>query len=155
MWVLDHKEGWTEKNWCFWTVVLDRTLESLLDCKENKPVNPKGNQPWIFIRRTDAETAAPILWPPNVKSWLIGKDTDAGKDWRQEGKRTTEEEMNGWHHQLKGHKFEQALGYGEENREAWCAAVMGLQRVRHDWATEQQPPFTRVNHWKFIFLSSS
>ena len=107
MWELDHKEGWAPKNWCFWTVVLENTLESPLDCKEIKP-NPEGNQSWIFIGRTDAE--APILWPPDVKTWFIGKDPDAGKDWRQEKKGTTEDEMVGWHHQLNGHEFEQALG---------------------------------------------
>ena len=94
MWELDYKESWASKNWCFWTVVLEKT-ESLLDCKEIKPVHPKGNQSWIFIRRTDAE--APILWPPNAKNWLIRKDPDAGKDWRQEEKWMTEDEMIGWH----------------------------------------------------------
>ena len=90
MWVLDHKESWVPKNWCFWTVVLDKTLESPMNCKEIKPVNPKGNQSWIFIGRTDADAEAPILRPPDVKNWLIGKDPDAGKDWRQEEKRMTE-----------------------------------------------------------------
>ena len=108
------KKGWTVKNWCFWTVVLEKTFESLLDCKEIKPVNPQGNQYWIFIGRTDAETEATILWPPDVKSWLIWKDPDAGKDWRQEEKGTTEDEMVGWHHWVNGHEFEQALGDGEE-----------------------------------------
>ena len=98
MWELDHKEGWVLKNWCFWTVVLEKTLESPLDCKEIKPVHPKGNQPWIFIGRTDAEAEAPVLWPPDVKSWFIGKDTNAGKDWRKE-KGMTEDEIVGWHHQ--------------------------------------------------------
>ena len=91
MWELDHKEAWAPKNWCFWTVVLEKTLESLLDCKEIKPVNPKRNQPWIFIGRTDAETEAPILWPSDVKSRLNGKDPDAGKDWKQEDKGMTED----------------------------------------------------------------
>ena len=93
MWELDHKEGWTPKNWCFWTVVLEKTLESPLDCKEIKPVNSKGNQPWIFIGKTDAEVEAPILWSPDMKSWLINKDPDAGKDRRQEEKGMTKEEM--------------------------------------------------------------
>ena len=93
------------KNWCFWTVVLEKTLKSPLDCMEIKPVNPKGNQSWIFIGRTDAEAKAPVLWPPHVKNWLIGKDPDAGKDWRQEEKGMTEDEMIGWHHQLDGHEF--------------------------------------------------
>ena len=105
MWELDHKENWAPKKWCFWTAVLEKTLESPLGCKI-KPVNRKGNQPWIFIGRTDAEDKAPILGPPNVKNWLIGKDSDAGKDWRQEEKGTTEDEMVGWHHQLDGHEFE-------------------------------------------------
>ena len=98
MWELDHKEGWTPKNWCFWSVMLEKTLESPLDCKEIKPLSPKGNQFWIFIGRTDAEAEAPILWPPDVKSQLIWKDRDAGKDWRQEEKGTIEAEMAGWHH---------------------------------------------------------
>ena len=121
MWKLDHKEGWAPKNWCFWTVVLEKTLESSLDCKEIKPVNPKGNQSWIFIRKTDAEAEAPILWPPDVKSWLIGKDHDAGKDWRQEDKETTEDKLVGWHHWLNRHEFKQALGDGEgqANLEHW------------------------------------
>ena len=106
MWELDYKESWALKNWCFLTVVLEKTLESLLDCKEIKTVNPKGNQPWIFIRRTDAEAEAPILWPPDEKNWLIWKDPDAGKDWKQEEKGKTEDEMVGWHHQLDGHEFE-------------------------------------------------
>ena len=106
MWELDHKESWAPKNWCFWTVVLEKCLESPLDCKQIKPVNPKGNQFWIFIGRTDAEAEALILWPPDVKNWLLGKDPDDGQDWRQEEKRTTEDEMVGWHHQLDGHEFE-------------------------------------------------
>ena len=98
-WELDHKKSWVPKNWCFWIVVLEKTLENPLDCKEIQPVNPKGNQAWIFIGRTDVEAETPILWPPDAKNWLIGKDPDAGKDWRQEEKRTIENEMVGWHHQ--------------------------------------------------------
>ena len=109
MWELNHNESWMLKNWCLWTVVLEKTLESPLDCKL---VNPKGNQSWIFIRRTDIEAEAPVLWPPDAKSWLIGKDPDAGKDWRQEEKGTTEDEMVGWHHRLSGHEFEQDTGGG-------------------------------------------
>ena len=101
MWELDHKEGWVPKNWCFWTVVLEKTLESPLDCKEIQPVRPKGDQSWVFIGRTDAEAETPILWPPDVKNWLIGKDLDAEQDWGQE-KGTTEDEMVGWHHRLNG-----------------------------------------------------
>ena len=106
------KKSWAPKNWCFWTVVLEKTLESALDSKKIKPVNPKRNQHWIFIRRTDAEAEAPILWPPDAKNWLIGKDPDAGKDWGQE-KRVIEDEMLGWHHWLNGHEFEETPGKGQ------------------------------------------
>ena len=106
MWELDHKESWAPKNWCFWTVVLEETLESPLDCKEIQPVHLNGNQSWIFIGRTDAEVETPVLWPPDVKNRLIWKDPDAGKDWRLEEKGTTEDEMVGWHHWLNGHEFE-------------------------------------------------
>ena len=112
MWELGYKESWAPKNWCFRTVVLEKTLENPLDSKEIQPVHPKGNQSWIFIGRTEAEAETPILWPPDMKSWLIGKDSDAGKVWRQE-KGTREDEMVGWHHQLDGHEFEQALGVGD------------------------------------------
>ena len=105
MWKLDYKESWAPKNWCFWTVVLEKTLESRLDCKEIQPVHPKGDQSWLFIGRTDVETETPILWLPDVKSWLIWKDPDADKDWRQEKKGTTEDEKVGWHHWLNGHEF--------------------------------------------------
>jgi len=106
MWELDYKESWAPKNWCFWTVVLEKTLESPLDSKEIQPVHPKGIQSWIFIGRTHAEAETPILWPPDSKNWLIWKDLDAGKDWRQEKKGMTEDEMVGWHHRLNGHEFE-------------------------------------------------
>ena len=106
MWKLDYKESWVLNNRCFWTVVLEKTLESPLDCKEIQPVIPKGNQSWIFIGRTDAEDETPILWPPNAKKWLIGKDPDAGKDWGQEEKGTTEDEIVGWHQRLNGRGFE-------------------------------------------------
>ena len=111
MWELDYKESWVLKNWCFQTVVLEKALESSLDCKESKPVHPKGNKSSIFIGKTDAEAETPMLWPPDVKNWLFGKDPDAGKDWRRE-KGTTEDEMVGWHHRLDGHEFEQALEVG-------------------------------------------
>ena len=101
-----YKESWAPKDWCFWTVVLEKTLESPLDSKEIQPVHPKGDQSWVFIGRTDVEAETPVLWPPAAKSWLIGKDSGAGKDWRQEEKGTTEDEMVGWHHQLSGHEFE-------------------------------------------------
>ena len=106
MWELDYNESWAPKNWCFWTVVLEKTLKSPSDCKETQLVHPKGNQSWIFTERTDAEAEAPILWPPNAKNWLIGKDPDAGKDRRWEEKGTTEDKMVGWHHRLDGHEFE-------------------------------------------------
>ena len=106
MWELDYEESWAPKNWCFWTMVLEKTLESPLDCKEIEPVHPKGAQSWVFIGRTDAEAETPILWPPHAKSWLIGKDPDAGRDWGQEEKGTTEDEMAGWHHRLDGHESE-------------------------------------------------
>ena len=105
MWELDYKESWAPKNWCFWTVVLEKTLENPLDCKEIKPVSPKGDQPWVFIERTDVEAETPILWPSDAKSWLIWKDPDAGKDWRQEEKGKTEDEMVLWHRQLNGYEF--------------------------------------------------
>ena len=135
MWELDYKESWLLKNWCFWTLVLEKTLESPLDCKEIKPVHPKGNQSWVFIGRTDAAAEMPILWPPAAK-WLIGKDPDAEKDWRQEEKGTTEDEMVGWHHRLNGHEF-------WVNSKSWwwtgrpgVLQSMGSQRVGHDWATQ-------------------
>ena len=106
MWELVYKESWAQKNWCFWTVVLEKILETPLDCKEIQPVHPKGDQSWVFIGRTDAEAETPILWLPDEKNWLIWKYPDAGKDWRREEKGTTEDEMAGWHHQRDGHEFE-------------------------------------------------
>ena len=132
---LDYKESWASKNWCFWTVVLEKTLESPLHFKEIKPVSPKGNQSWIFIGRTDAEAETPIRWPPDAKSWLIGKGPDAGKDWRQDEKGMTEDEMVGWHHRLDGHEFEQALGVGDGQGGLACCSPWG-HRVRLDWGTE-------------------
>ena len=132
MWELDYKEGWASKNWWFWTVVLEKTLESPLDSKEIKPVNPRVNQLWLFTGRTDAEAEAPILWPPDAKDQVIGNNPDAGKDWRQEEKGMTEDQMVGQHHQLDGHEFEQTLGDGKA-QEAWCAIQsMGSQRAGHD-----------------------
>ena len=113
MWELDCEESWASKNWCFWAVVLEKTLESPLDCKEIQPVHPKWDQSWMFIGRTDAKAETPLLWPPHVKSWLIGKDTDAGRDWGQEEKGTTEDEMAGWHHQLNGHESEWTPGVSD------------------------------------------
>ena len=113
VWELDHKEGWVRKNWCSWIVVLEKTLESPLDCKEIKPVNPKGNRSWIYIGRTDAEAEAPILWPPDAKNWLTRKHSDSEKDWRQEEKGMPKDETVGWHHQLNGHEFDQGDGKGQ------------------------------------------
>ena len=128
MWELNHKESWEPKNWCFWTVALDKTLESSLDYKEIKPVNPKGNQSWIFTGRTDAEAEAPILWPPNTKSWLIRKDPDAGKDWGREEKGMTEDEMVGWH-QLNGRESEQAPGVGGGQGSLACCSPWGHKEL--------------------------
>ena len=123
---MDCKEDWAPKNWCFWTVVLEKTLKSPSDCKEIIPVNPKGNQLWIFIEKTDAEAEAPILWLPDVKSWLIGKDPDAGKDWKQE-EVMTEDEIVGWHHQLDEREFEQAPGVGDGQGSLVCCSPWDLK----------------------------
>ena len=124
---LVHKESWALKNWCFWVVVLEKTLESPLGCKEIKPVNPKGNYSWIFIGRTEAET--PIIWPPDVENLLIGKDPDAGKYWRWEEKGTTEAKMVGWHHWLNGYEFEQALGAGDGQGSLACCSPWDLKEL--------------------------
>ena len=139
MWELDYKESWVPKNWCFWTVVLEKTLESLLDCREIQPVHPKRDQSWVFIGRTDVEAETPILWPPDVKSWLILKDPDAGIDWEQE-KGTTQDEMVGWHHRLNGH----GLGGLWElvmDREAWHGVAKSWTRLS-DW--------TELNWWLIL-----
>ena len=125
MWELDHKESWAPKNWCFWTVVLEKTLESPLDSQEIKPVNPKGNQSWIFIGRTDAKVETPILWPPDMNNGLAGKDPDAGWDWRKEAKGITEDEVVGWHHRLVGHEFDQAPGVGDGWGSLLCCSPWG------------------------------
>ena len=130
------------KNGCFWTVMLENTLESPLDCKEIKPVNPKGNQSWIFIGRTDAEAEMPIFWPPDVKNWLIGKDPDAEKDWRQEEKGMTEDEMVRWHHRLDGHEFEQAPKAGDGQGSLACCSP---------WATKNH---TQLSDWTQLELVS-
>ena len=127
MWELDHKESWVPKNWCFWTVVLKKILENPLDCKEIQPAHRKGNQSWIFIGRTDAKAEAPILWPPDVKNWLIGKVPDARKDWRQEEKGMTEDEMVGWYHRLDGHEFEQAARVGDGQGSLACGSPWGCK----------------------------
>ena len=140
MWELN-AESWAPKNRCFWIVVLEKTLESPLDCKEFQPVHLKGNQSWIFIGRTDAAAETPILWPPDGKNWLIGKDPDAGQDWRQEEKGMTEYKMAGWHHRLDGHEFEQAPEVGD--REAWRATVLGVAK---GW--------TRLSNWTDCSVSA-
>ena len=122
MWELAHKESWALKNWCVWTVLLEKTRESPLDCKKMKSVHPKGNQSWVFIGRTDVEAETPKLWPPGLDNWLIRKDPDMGQDWKQEEKRMTEDEMAGWHRQLNGHEFEQAAGVVDGQRSlAYCS----------------------------------
>ena len=137
MWELDYRKGWVPKNWCFWTVALEKILESPLDCKEIKSTNPKGNQFWIFIGRTDAEAEAPILWVPDARSQLIRKDPDAEKDWRQEEKRVTEEEMVGWYDQLNGHEFEQAPG-GDEGQ----GSLVGYS----PWGRKESDTTERLNN---------
>jgi len=129
MWELNHKEGWALKNWCFWTVVLAKTLESPLDSKEIKSVNPKGNQPWIFTGRTNAEAEAPILWPCDGKIRLIGKDYDTGKHWRQEEKGMTDDKMIGWHHWLNRHEFEQTPGDSEGQGSLACSSPWGYKEL--------------------------
>ena len=129
MWELDHNKDWTPKNWCFQIVVLEKSLESPFDSKEITPVNPKGSQSWIFIGRTDAEAETPILWPPDMKSWLTGKDPSAGKDWRQEEKGTTEDEIVGWHHWPNGHEFEQTPGDRERQGSLACCSPWGHKKL--------------------------
>ena len=121
------KKSWAPENWCFWTVVLEKTLESPLDCKEIQPVHPKGNQSWIFIGGTDGKAVPPVLWPPDAKNWLIGKDPDAGNAWRQEEKGTTEDEMAGWHHPLNGQEFEQAPRVGDQQGSLACCSPWGCK----------------------------
>ena len=133
---VDYKESLAPKSLCFWTVMLENTLECPLDCKDIQPVNPKGNQSWVFIGRTDVEAETPILWPPDAKCWLTWKDPDAGKDWSLEEKVTTENEMVAWHHRLNGHELSK-LRELMMDREAWRAAITGSQKVGHDRATER------------------
>ena len=129
MWELDYKESWAPKNWCFWTVVLEKTLESPLDCKEIQPVHPKGDQSWVFVGRTDVEAETPILCPPDAKSWLIWKDPDAGKDWGQEEKGMTEDEMVGWHYRLNGHGFGWTPGVGDGQGGLVCCSSWGRKEL--------------------------
>ena len=145
MWELDHKESWALKNWCFWTVVLEKTVASPLDCKEIKPAQPKGNQSWIFTGRIDAEVEVPVLWPPHGKNWLIGKELDPGRDWRQEKKGTTEDEMVGWHHQLDGYEFQHAPGIGDGQGSLACYSP---------WSCKESDMTEQLN-WLTDILASS
>ena len=141
---LAYKESWVQKNWCFWTVVLEKSLESPLDCKEIKSVSPKGNQSWLFIERADAEAETPILWPPDVKNWLIGKDPDAGKDWGQEERGTTEDEMVGWYYWLDGLGFEQALGVHDGQGGLVCCSPRGCNEWVSNWTELLLNPKVRL-----------
>ena len=148
MWELDCEESWAPKNWCFWTVVLEKTLESPLDCEEIQLVHPKGDQSWVFIGRIDAEAVTPILWPPHTKSWLIWKDPDAGKDWGQEEKGTTEDGMVGWHHRLNGHGFRWTPGIGDGQGGLACYSSWGYKESdtteRLNWTELNRAPIASV-----------
>ena len=157
MWELDCEEGWAPKNWCVWTVVLEKTLESPLDCKEIQPVHPKGNQSYIFIGRTDAEAQTPILWPPHVKNWLIGKDPDV-KDWRKEEKGTVEDEMAGWHHGLNGLESEWTPGDGDGQGGLACCDLWGHKESdtteRLNWTERNWLDWIRMGIvWKWIWYT--
>ena len=149
MWELDCEESWALKNWRFWTVLLEKTLESPLGCKEIQLDHPKADQSWVFIGRTDAEPETLVLWPPHVKSWLIGKDSDAGRDWGQEKKGTTEDEMAGWHHQLNGREFGWTLGVGDGQGGLVCCYSWG----RKESDTTEQFNWTELN-WFLVKWSS-
>ena len=168
MWELDCEESWALKNWCFWTVVL-KTLESPLDCKDIQPVHPKGDQSWVFIGRTDVEAETPILWPPDVKNWLIWKDPDAGKGWGQEEKGTTEDEMVEWHHQLNGHGFGWTPGVGDGEGGLACCSSCGCkesdmtERLNwtesknrdsyRGWACEQRGGWDKIGNWDWYIYT--
>ena len=163
MWELDFKETWAPKNWCFWTLVLEKNLESplrdscrlLRDCEEIKPVHAKGNQPWIFIGRTDAEAESPILWPPGAKNWLIGKDPDAGKEWKQEEKGMTEDETVGWHHGLNGHEFEQAPGVGDGQGSLVSCNPWGRKELdMSEWLNWTEIRYSSGCYYYLVFLLS-
>ena len=159
MWELDCEEGWAPKNWCFWTVVLEKTLESPLDCKEVQPVHSEGDQPWDFFGRNDAKTETPVLWPPHVKSWLIGNDPDAGKDWRQEKKGIAEDEMVRLHHQLNGLQFEQALEVGDGQGSLACYSPWGCKEFnmteRLNWTELNWEVKYTIKHTAMLNKASS
>ena len=145
MWELDYKESWVPRNWCFWTVVLKKTLDSPLDCKEIQPVHPKGDQSWMFIGKTEVEAETLILLLPNAKSWLIWKSPDAGKDWRWEEKGMTEDEMVGWHHWLNGLEFESTLGVGDGQEGLTCCSPWGCKELdMTEWLNWTEPMLIRV-----------
>ena len=148
VWELDYKESWAQKNWCFWTVVLEKTLESPLDCKEIQPVHSEGDQPWVFFGRNDAKAETPVLWLPDTKSWLIGKDPDAGRDWGQEEKGMTEDEMAGWHHWLDVCDSEWISGVGDGQGGLTCCNSWGLKKLDKT----ERLKWTEVN-WPFILPS--
>ena len=154
MWELDCKESWALKNWCFWTVVLEKTLESPLDCKEIQPVHPKGHQSWVFTGRTDVEAETPVLRPPDVESWLIGKDPDVGKDCRQEEKGTTEDEMGGWHHRLDGPGFRWTPGVGDGQGGLACCGSWGCKESDTteplNWTELSDNPFQVATEWSLV-----
>ena len=147
MWELDCEESWAPKNWCFWTVVLEKTLERPLDCKEIQPVHPKGDQSWVFFGRNDAKAETPVLWPPHAKRWLIGKDSDAGRDWGQEEKGMTEDEMAGWHHRLDGRESEWTPGVGDGQGGLACCDSWG----RKESDTTERLNWTELN-WRISLL---
>ena len=153
MWKLDYKESWAPKNWCFWTVVLEEA-KSPLDCKEIQLVHPEGNQSWMFIGRTDAKAEAPIMWPPDAKNWLTGKDPDAWKDWMLEEKGTAEEEMVGWHHWHNGHEFEKTLGVSDGQGSLACCSLWGHKESDTtqllNWTEPRLYPLSLESDYKII-----
>ena len=155
MWELDCEESWALKKWCFWTVVLEKTLESPLDCKEIQSVHPKGDQSWVFIGRTDAKAENPILWLPHGKSWLIGKDSDSGRDWGQEEKGTTEDEMSGWHHWLDGREFEWTPGVGDGQGGLVCCDSWDHKELDTTEWLNWTEPLHRMEGWSWKHRLSS
>ena len=172
MWELDCEEGWAPKNWCFWTVVLEKTLESPFDCKETQPVHSEGDQPWDFLGRNDAKAETPVLWPPHVKSWLIGKDSDAGRDCGQEEKGTTEDEMADWHHWLDGCESEWTPGVGDGQRGLACwnswghkesdtterliwSDLIGHENIDYSTGRKNFTYYLEMFYWKSVFYNTS